>query len=370
MQQCMHLARRAAGLTAPNPLVGATIIQKSQCIGQGFHPKAGEPHAEIFALREAGERARGATLYVNLEPCNHTGRTPPCTTTILQAGIARVVVGMVDPNPLVAGSGIKRLRQAGIDVTVGVEEAACHELNEAFVHRIGKHLPFGILKYAMTLDGKIATVSGHSQWVSGAAARQMVHAQRGFCDAVVVGGNTVRQDDPQLTCRLVAGRNPLRVVLSRRLDMPTTAQLWDTSTAPTLVLTEPTSGSHEAERQLLMSVLAQRGVEVTIVPKLTPRVAAEELYHRGHLATLWECGGALAAAALQEGVIQKVMAFVAPKLVGGLAAPSPVGGDGVVSMGEAWILDQVRDRQVGSDRLIEGYLKQPSTHGKQSFRSG
>ena len=365
MRQCLALARKAAGYTSPNPMVGSVVVKDGVCIGRGFHPQPGEPHAEVFALRDAGDRARGATLYVNLEPCNHFGRTPPCSEAIVKAGIRRVVAGMVDPNPLVAGSGIERLRQAGITVNAGVEEAACQTLNEAFARSIQDHLPFGVFKYAMTLDGKIATASGHSQWVSGVESRTLVHAQRAICDAVVVGSNTVRQDDPQLTCRLVEGRNPLRVVLSRRLDLPTTAQLWDTSVAPTLVLTETASGSKQADRIYLEAFLRDRGVEILTVPKLTPLVASKALHDRGCIRVLWECGAILAAAALRDGVIQKVMAFVAPKLAGGGEAPGPIGGVGVSRMSEALQLGRVSSRRVGEDVLIEGYVTGPFALGSE-----
>ncbi|MEM8806971.1 MAG: bifunctional diaminohydroxyphosphoribosylaminopyrimidine deaminase/5-amino-6-(5-phosphoribosylamino)uracil reductase RibD, partial [Cyanobacteria bacterium P01_G01_bin.38] len=178
IHHCLALAQRAAGQTSPNPMVGSVIVKDGQVIGEGFHPKAGEPHAEVFALRSAGAQARGATLYVNLEPCNHTGHTPPCTEAILDAGIETVVMGMADPNPIASG-GVERLRAAGITVIAGVEEAACRQLNEAFIHRVQHRRPFGILKYAMTLDGKIATDSGHSAWVTSPESRQRVHQLRG-----------------------------------------------------------------------------------------------------------------------------------------------------------------------------------------------
>src|SRR4028119_2423051 len=190
MRRCIELARRALGKTAPNPLVGSVIVRDGKIVGEGFHPGAGQPHAEVFALREAGELAEGATVYVNLEPCNHYGRTPPCSEALVKAKVAKVVAGMVDPNPLVAGTGLARLREAGIEVVASVEGEACKKLNEAFVHRILQGRPLGILKYAMTLDGKIATSTGHSAWVTGEEARSEVHRMRVGCAAGVVGGNT------------------------------------------------------------------------------------------------------------------------------------------------------------------------------------
>ena len=203
MQRCLELARRGLGRTSPNPMVGAVIVKDGEIIGEGFHPRAGEPHAEVFALKAAGENARGATIYVSLEPCNHYGRTPPCSEAIVAAGLAKTVVGMVDPNPLVAGGGIKRLQEAGIEVITGVEEEACRKLNEGFIHRILYKKPLGILKYAMTLDGKIATTTGHSAWVTNSDARSAVRELRAACDAVVVGGNTVRRDNQigRASCR-------------------------------------------------------------------------------------------------------------------------------------------------------------------------
>ncbi len=350
MRQCIQLARRALGCTAPNPLVGSVVVKDGQIVGEGFHPKAGAPHAEIFALGDAGTLAKGATIYVNLEPCNHYGRTPPCTSALIEAGVSKVVIGMVDPNPRVAGSGIEKLKQAGIEVVVGVEEEACQKLNEAFVHRILYHKPFGILKYAMTLDGKIATSTGHSAWVTNPEARQAVHQLRAACDAVIVGGNTVRLDNPLLTSHKAHAHNPLRVVMSRSLNLPLDAHVWQTADAPTLVLTE--AGAAPSLQQMLL----KKDVEVVELTPLTPEKAMEYLYKRGLLSVLWECGGKLAARAITEGAVQKILAFIAPKIVGGIAAPSPVGDLGLETMTEALTLERVSWQPVGSDCLVEGYL--------------
>lgn len=349
MQRCLTLARRALGQTAPNPMVGAVVVRDGKIIGEGFHPGAGQPHAEVFALREAGDRARGATVYVSLEPCNHYGRTPPCSEALVKAEVARVVVGTVDPNPKVGG-GIARLHEAGIEVTVGVEEADCRRLNEAFFHRIVRKTPFGILKYAMTLDGKIATTSGHSAWVTGGEARSHVHHLRSACDAVVVGGNTVRRDNPRLTSHQTERHNPLRVVMSRRLDLPEAAKLWDLSEAETLVATE-TGAKPEFQK-----FLRDRGVTVREFPDLTPHALMKDLYDRGAISVLWECGGVLAAKAIADGAVQKVMAFVAPKIAGGTAAPTPVADLGIDRMTEAIALERLRWYAVGTDCVMEGYL--------------
>lgn len=360
MGRCLQLAQQALGQTAPNPMVGCVIVQDREIVGEGFHPGPGQPHAEVFALRQAGERARGATLYVNLEPCSHYGRTPPCAKAVIAAEVAEVVVGMIDPDPRVSGQGVAQLQAAGIQVKVGVAEAACRRLNEAFIHRVRYQRPFGILKYAMTLDGKIATSSGHSAWVTDETARAEVHRLRATCDAVIVGGNTVRQDNPHLTTHQnltvpsATQQNPLRVVMSRSLQLPAQAFLWDTRVAPTLVLTE-TGAQPEVQQQL-----RQQGVEVVALPQLTPVTALEYLNQRELLSVLWECGGTLAARAIAEGAVQKVLAFIAPKIIGGITAPSPVGDLGFSSMTEALALEQVEWRAVGTACLAEGYLPSAS----------
>ena len=353
MRRCCELADRAAGFTAPNPLVGSAIVRAGEIVGEGYHPRAGEPHAEVFALRDArktGENlAQGGTLYVNLEPCNHFGRTPPCSEAVIAAGVARVVVGMRDPNPQAVG-GVERLREAGIAVTVGVEEARCRRLNEAFIHRVTRRQPFGILKYAMTLDGKIATTTGHSAWISGPASRRRVHRLRGRCDAVIVGGNTVRQDNPNLTSHAQSDRNPLRVVMSRRLDLPVRANLWNTGAAPTLVFTQVGCDLAVAE------ALREQGVEVVELDELMPRWVMKRLYERGLTSVLWECGGTLAAAAIADGSVQKLWAFVAPKLIGGVGAPSPLGDLGLETMTAAIALKDMQVTQIEQDFLLQGYL--------------
>lgn len=324
-------------------------MRNGEIIGEGFHPKAGQPHAEVFALRSAGEKARGATIYVNLEPCSHYGRTPPCANALMDAGVAKVVIGMVDPNPQVAGRGIDRLQAAGIEVIVGVEEAACQELNEAFVYRILHQRPFGILKYAMTLDGKIAATTGHSTWVTSPEARSLVHQLRAGCDAIVIGGNTVRRDNPLLTSH-GQGHNPLRVVMSRSLDLPANARLWQTIEAPTVIFTE--TGVKPKSQE----ILRQYGVEVIELSPLTPAQVMSKLYDRGFLSVLWECGGTLAARAIADDSIQKILAFIAPKIIGGATAPSPVSDLGFTKMTDALVLERVRWRSVGVDLLVEGYL--------------
>lgn len=350
MQRCLQLAQRAAGQTSPNPLVGSVIVKDGLVVGEGFHPGVGEPHAEVFALANAGKNAQGATVYVNLEPCNHYGRTPPCSEALIKAKVAKVVTGMVDPDPRVAGGGIEKLKAAGIEVVVGVEETACRQLNEAFIHRILNQQTFGILKYAMTLDGKIAATTGHSAWVTGQAARHLVHHLRSTCDAVIIGGNTVRQDNPNLTTHGVTEHNPLRVVMSRNLDLPAECNLWQTDIAPTIIFTKINSNP------LLQAKLQDKGVKIIELEQLTPKIVTEYLYQQGLSKIFWECGGTLAAKAIADGTIQKVMAFIAPKIIGGKSAPSPVGDLGLKLMTEALQLRQITTQTIDSDLLIEGYV--------------
>ena len=350
MRRCLELAQRAAGKTSPNPIVGSVVVKEGKIIGEGFHPGVGQPHAEVFALQNAGEKAKGATVYVNLEPCNHYGKTPPCSEALIKARVAKVVTGMVDPDPRVAGGGIDKLRKAGIEVVVGIEERACRQLNEAFIHRINKKQPFSILKYAMTLDGKIAATGGHSAWVTGKSSRHLVHQLRSTCDAVIIGGNTVREDNPNLTTHNLTKHNPIRVVMSRSLDLPSECNLWNTEVAQTLVFTENNSNIS------LQKKLIDRGVEVITVTELTPKIVMEHLYKKELSKVLWECGGTLAAKAIADGTIQKVMAFIAPKIIGGTSASSPVGELGLSKMTDALQLKDVEIKAIDSDILIEGYL--------------
>lgn len=329
MQRALQLAALGTGHTSPNPLVGAVVLDAGgRLVGEGYHARAGSPHAEVGALAQAGERARGGTLVVTLEPCCHHGRTPPCSQAVIAAGIARVVLAMADPNPRVAGGGIAELRAAGIEVITGVAEAEARALNRAFCHRITTGRPLGILKWAMSLDGRTALSNGASQWISGPEARTWVHALRARCDAVIVGGGTVRADDPLLTSRGRREQEPLRVVLSRSLELPRQARLWDQQVAPTLVAH---SFGAPCRRRFQLD---QLGVERLVLPACSPRLLLEELAQRGCNQVLWECGPELAAAALAEGCVQQVAAVIAPKLLGGQPARTPVGELGYGSMAE------------------------------------
>ena len=336
MERALQLAALGEGRTSPNPMVGAVVLDRDGLlVGEGFHARAGEAHAEVMALAQAGERARGGTLYVTLEPCCHHGRTPPCTEAILRAGLARVVVAMADPNPLVDGGGIARLRLSGVPVDCGVAEGAARALNRAFLHRLHTGRPYAILKWAMSLDGRTALPNGSSQWISGPEARQWVHRLRAGCDAVIVGGGTVRADDPLLTSRGLrqlgetglqetgpqepGPQEPLRVVLSRSLDLPAGARLWDQGTAPTLV-----AHGYDAPGRRRFQ-LDRLGVERLLLQPCDPLRLLEALAQRGCNRVLWECGPELAAAALRQGCVQEVAAVVAPRLLGGEPARTPLG---------------------------------------------
>lgn len=353
MRIALELAKGAVGQTSPNPAVGCVLVRDGRIVGLGAHLKAGEPHAEVHALRMAGDAARGATAYVTLEPCSHHGRTPPCADALIAAGVRRVVVGTVDPNPLVAGRGIARLREAGIDVTVGVLEAACRRLNETFNKYIIHRVPFVTVKTASTLDGKIATRTGHSRWITSPAARRYVHELRRRSDAVLVGVGTVIADDPQLTVRLPeGGENPVRVVLDSRLRLPLTARVLTDGEAPTWVVT---TARAPAERR---RAIAERGAEVLVagdgervsIPALLSLLGA-----RGIASLLVEGGGEVNASFFAARAVDKVVAFIAPKIVGGREAPTPVGGEGAAVMDEAVSLRDVEVTTIGPDVVITGY---------------
>ena len=350
IRRCLTLAKQAAGQTSPNPLVGSVIVKDTQIVGEGFHHKAGQAHAEVNAIHAARDQTVGATLYVNLEPCAHYGRTPPCSEAILKAGISKVVVGMIDPDPRVAGRGIAQLQAAGLEVLVGIEEAASRRLNEAFIHRTIHRQPFGIYKYAMTLDGKIATTTGDSAWVTRPTSRHFVHQLRSTCDAVIVGGNTVRLDNPHLTTHQLTPHNPTRIVLSHSLNLPLNAHLWRQEEAKTVIFTQKDSN------QVSLLHLADLGVEIKQLDQLTPQAVMTALYEQGMAKVLWECGGKLAAAALKDGSVQKVLAFIAPKIIGGQQAPSPVDDLGLVWMRQALELHNVSLTQLEGDFLVEGYV--------------
>ena len=346
MHRALQLAALGLGRTSPNPMVGAVVLDASgELVGEGFHGQAGGPHAEVGALNQAGDRARGGTLVVTLEPCCHHGRTPPCSEAVIAAGLDRVVIAMADPNPQVAGGGIAQLQAAGIAVIQGVCETEARNLNRAFLHRLATDRPLAILKWAMGADGRTALSNGSSQWISGPEARHWVHQLRGQCDAVIVGGGTVRTDNPLLTSRGHRHPEPLRVVLSRSLDLPATAQLWDTAAAPTLVAHGP-----EADPAALAR-LQHKGLECLALVSCTPKALLEALANRGCNQVLWECGPDLAASALTESCVQEIAAVIAPKLMGGHPAHTPVGELGFDHMDQVPIWQALQPVSLGADLL-------------------
>ena len=350
-------AEQGVGRTHPNPPVGAVVVQDGAVVGRGHHRKAGLPHAEVEAIAAAGERARGADLYVTLEPHDHQGRTPPCTEAILEAGLRRVFVGALDPNPLVSGKGIRHLAKAGVEVRTGLRPEACARLVAAFAKLITSGRPLVVLKAAATLDGRIATKAGDSKWVTGEAARALVHRWRDECDAVLVGAGTVRADDPALTTRLEAPvvpgrepRNPTRVVVCGRLRLPSEAKLFEVSAAPTLVLTTDPEPA-------LADELARRGVEIVRLPgaqgRVDPEAVVVELGRRGFTSVLVEGGGEIHASFLEAGVVDELRLFLSPKIVGGDGVPV-FGPLGTESMQRAWRLEALTIERVGEDWLLRG----------------
>ncbi len=356
MNQALELARQGEGRTRPNPAVGAVIVKDGIVVGRGFHPKAGQPHAEIFALREAGNRARQADMYVTLEPCSHHGRTGPCADAIIEAGLSRVFVGTADPNPLVAGNGIRRLREAGIEVFCGILENLCLRIIAPFSKHIRTGLPYVVLKSAMTLDGKTATDCGHSQWVSNAASRLEVHRLRDRIDGIMVGIGTVLRDNPQLTTRLPeGGRDPERIIVDSRLRIPEeSAILQLDSASATVMATTRQAPLDKIDR------LRAKGVEVLVLPAVSGRVDLRALLaalgKRGLQSILLEGGAELNGAFWRAGLIDRIMMFVAPKVVGG-EGKGVFAGPGIATMTEAAVLHDVRVRQFGDDTLIEGEVK-------------
>ena len=355
MQQALDLAKKGWGWTSPNPMVGAVIVKEDRIIGQGYHAKYGDLHAERAALAACTEDPAGATMYVTLEPCCHQGKQPPCTDAILEAGIARVVVGSSDPNPQVAGKGVAILRDAGVEVTEGVLRAECDALNDVFFHYITTGRPFVVLKYAMTLDGKLAAYTGVSQWITGEIARAHVQTQRGRYRAIMVGVGTVIGDDPRLTCRAEGGRNPLRVVCDTQLRTPLSSVVVQTAALnPTLIATA--SGDRAA-----IAAYEDKGCQVVTFPKKGEYVdltaVMDYLGKQGVDSVLLEGGSGLHWSALEAGLVNKVQAYIAPKLLGGEGARSPVGGRGFPHPNDVVKVENITITQLGPDYLLEGEVR-------------
>ena len=355
MRRALELARRAEGRTTPNPAVGAVVVRDNVIIGEGFHPAAGEPHAEIFALRQAGTAAQGATLYVTLEPCCHRGRTGPCATAVIAAGIVRVVAGCRDPNPQVAGGGFAQLQASGIEVMSGILAGECRQLIAPFAKHIRTGLPYVTLKAGMSIDGAVATARGESQWITGAESRAAVHHLRNIHDAIMVGIGTVLADNPRLTTRLVQGegKNPLRVVIDSTLRTPASAALL-AEAGRTLILTSAAASAADAERlrseQVEVLRVAGRPGAIDLVD------AMRQLGARGIQSILLEGGGLLHHSALHAGIVDRLCVFVAPLLLGGSGLPV-FSGPGVNDLKDAFRLQHLQVERYGDDMLLHGELE-------------
>jgi diaminohydroxyphosphoribosylaminopyrimidine deaminase/5-amino-6-(5-phosphoribosylamino)uracil reductase len=357
MKMALKLAAKGAGWVSPNPMVGAVVVQAGEVVGRGWHRRYGGPHAEVEALKVAGQRAWGATVYVTLEPCNHHGRTPPCTRALLDAGVHRVVAATADPNRRVSGGGAAFLRENGVQVDLGLMAEDVRRLNEAWFTWMAKGLPLVIAKAACSLDGKIATRTGDSKWLTGEAARSFGHRLRHECDAILVGAGTVLADDPQLTVRLARrrGRDPIRVVVDSRLRIPPAARLlYLESPAPTWIATTPAAPPDKIQAMKAL------GADILVMPGEEDRVALgpllQELGRRGVQSLLVEGGAEVLGAFLDQRLVDKFYFFYAPKILGGQKAYPAVAGRGVAKLSEAHQARDLSLRRLGPDLLVSGYL--------------
>lgn len=359
MRQALALACLAEGDTSPNPMVGAVIVSAyGEVVGEGYHQKAGQAHAEINALKEAKKLARGGTIYVTLEPCSHFGRTGPCCEAIIAAGLKRVVAAVEDPNPKVAGNGFKRLLDAGIEVTVGVCAEEARLLNEKFFHWIVTGRPFISIKYAMTLDGKIATRTGDSKWITGDDARAYGHYLRKAHDCILVGKNTVLADDPELTTRLIEGKNPLRIVLDSNCEVPMTAKIFDGEAETLLVTGTELTSSKQAKVEALQALPNVEVLQLSAVDgRLSVKMLLEELSRRNLTSVLVEGGSTVHGDFLESGLVDRIYAFIAPKLIGGKEALTPIGGRGFALVEDCYILKDVETLSLDADILLTGRVE-------------
>lgn len=358
MKRAMELAQRGIGYTKPNPLVGAVIVKDGRIIGEGYHQIYGGNHAEINAFLSAKEDVNGATMYVTLEPCSHFGKTPPCANAIVQKGIKKVVIGLMDPNPLVAGRGIEILKSNGIEVITGILEDEGKKLNEIFLKYITTKLPFVILKTAMTLDGKLATVTGDSKWITNEQSRQYVHELRHRVSGIMVGIGTVLTDNPELTTRLKGGEgvDPVRIIVDTTAKISLAAKVLNlASKAKTIIAT-----TEKADKERLKDI-TNKGADIIVTPLKNNKVDLDylmrQLGQKGIDSVLLEGGAALNFSALKEGIVDKVVMFIAPKIIGGSSAKTPVGGEGVSYMKDAMLLDDIQVLRFQEDIMIEGYIR-------------
>lgn len=353
MTRALELAELGRGRTNPNPMVGAVIVKNGKIIGEGYHERYGEAHAEVNAFKNATEDVTGADMYVTLEPCSHYGKTPPCADLIIAKKIKRVVIGTLDPNPLVAGKGIKKLEAAGIETLIGVLDEENRELNEIFMKYISQKHPFVLLKSAMSLDGKIATVSGQSRWISNETSRAHAHGLRNRYMAIMVGIQTVLADNPELTCRLPNARNPLRIIVDSTLRIPEDARvLQDQERAPTLIAVA--KAADDAKKQRLIA----RGIKIMELPGTDKRVDLAELFRQlgasGIDSVLVEGGATLAFSVLESGAVDKICCYIAPILLGGVNAPTALGGAGIAELTEAVRLKDIQITQLENDICVIG----------------
>ena len=354
MQRVLELALKGKGRTSPNPMVGAVIARGKKIIAEGYHRKAGTQHAEIVALKKAGTKAKGATLYVNLEPCCHTEKkTPPCTKSIIKSGIKKVVIAMADPNPKVSGRGIKELKSAGIRINVGIMQKEAKVLNEAFIKFITKKEPFVILKTAQSLDGKIATARGESKWITGEKSRKLVHRLRNEVDAVLAGIGTVRKDDPSLTCRISGGRNPYRIIVDSRLQIPLNSKVLRHKDKKTIIATTNKASTNKIKK------IIKGGNKVLVIKDRSKKVELKrlmkELGKLNILSVMIEGGSSVNASALSSKIIDKIMFFIAPIVIGGIDAIASVGGKSPALLNKAFRVQNIKVRKVGQDILLESY---------------
>ena len=360
MRRALELARKGEGHTSPNPMVGCVVVKDGRIISEGYHEKYGEFHAERNALTRCTEDTAGADLYVTLEPCCHQGKTPPCTDIIIEKKIARVFVGSMDSNPLVAGKGVQILRDHGIYVETGILDAECRKLNEVFYHYIATKTPFVVMKYAMTLDGKIACATGDSKWVTGEIARTQVHRMRGRYRGIMVGIGTVLADDPMLNCRVEGGVDPVRIICDSNLHIPTESQIVKTALdIETIVACSQEALESERKQEKIrrlkeagIQILGTEGAHGVNLVELMKKLGGQNID-----SILLEGGGTLNASALEDGIVTKVYAYIAGKLIGGMDARSPVEGMGIDRMADAITLQNMEIEKLGDDFCIVGYVK-------------
>lgn len=359
MKRALELATKGEGATSPNPMVGAVLVDdNSKIVGEGYHKKAGEPHAEINALRNAGVLAKGTTLYVTLEPCSHYGKTPPCADAIVKAGIKRVVIACGDPNDLVNGKGIEILKNAGIEVKEHVLEEEGKKLNEVFFHWVINKKPFVATKYAMTLDGKIATSNGDSKWITNEKSRKHGHYLRSIYDAILVGKNTVIKDNPSLTCRYVDGKNPIRIVLDSRLEISLDSNVITDGMAKTVLVV---ANESEIDNKKIAKINEYKNVSILKVPTKKGKIDLNILFKKlgeNNIASVFVEGGSeVHGAIFDEGLVNRVYVFVGMKIIGGCKALTPIGGEGVEYIKEGYFLKDANSKFFDDEIMITGLVE-------------